>query len=61
MHFTSSSGEDRLLLLGRIDLPEKVRLNQERKVEFRFTLAQRGWPPVMILRLGRELGEFGLV
>jgi hypothetical protein len=34
MHFISSSGENRLLPLGRIDLPETVRVNQERKVNF---------------------------
>lgn len=34
MHFISSSGEDRLLPLGRIDLAETLRVNQERKVNF---------------------------
>jgi len=34
MHFISSGGEDRLLPLGRIDLAETVRVNQERKVNF---------------------------
>lgn len=34
MHFISSSGEGRLLPLGRIDLAETVRVNQERKVDF---------------------------
>jgi hypothetical protein len=34
MHFISSSGEDRLLPLGRIDLAETVQVNQERKVNF---------------------------
>jgi hypothetical protein len=34
MHFISSGGEDRLLPLGRIDLAETLRVNQERKVNF---------------------------
>jgi hypothetical protein len=34
MHLISSSGEDRLLPLGRIDLDETVRVNRERKVNF---------------------------
>lgn len=34
MHFVSSSGEDHLLPLGRIDLAETVRVNRERKVDF---------------------------
>lgn len=34
MHFVLSGGEDRLLPLGRIDLAETVRVNQERKVNF---------------------------
>jgi hypothetical protein len=34
MHFISSSGQDHLLPLGRIDLPETVRVNQERQVNF---------------------------
>jgi hypothetical protein len=34
MHFISSTGEDRLLPLGRIDLAETVRVNQERHVNF---------------------------
>src|SRR5215469_2484063 len=34
MHFISSNGEGRLLPLGRIDLAQTVRVNQERKVDF---------------------------
>jgi hypothetical protein len=34
MHFISSSGEVHLLPLGRIDLAETLRVNQERKVNF---------------------------
>ena len=34
MHFISSTGQDHMLPLGRIDLAETVRMNQERNVNF---------------------------